>query len=139
MEGLSTNGDVDEVFRLEGSAVDTDDVAPGEFSEGMATTITFNAFSRDRDAGLRTRQDDIRASDIQEGPQKSEKEEGEAHGWLLLEDEVGRLLSDELAEILGRFGMVPTLMPADEFERTVRAANDRFGPELREAGLARKR
>ncbi|MFC7610810.1 tripartite tricarboxylate transporter substrate binding protein [Teichococcus aestuarii] len=44
-----------------------------------------------------------------------------------------------LAEILGRFGMVPAVMQPDEFERTVREAHDRFGPELREAGLARKR
>ena len=44
-----------------------------------------------------------------------------------------------LAEILGRFGMVPSLMQAAEFETTVRQAHDRFGPQLREAGLARKR
>lgn len=44
-----------------------------------------------------------------------------------------------LAEILQRFGMVPMSMPAPEFEQTVRAAYDRIGPQLREAGLARRR
>ena len=44
-----------------------------------------------------------------------------------------------LSEILGRFGMVPSLMSPQEFSATVREAHDRFGPQLREAGLARRR
>ncbi|TCH98293.1 tripartite tricarboxylate transporter substrate binding protein [Roseococcus sp. SYP-B2431] len=44
-----------------------------------------------------------------------------------------------LAEILGRFGMVTSIMQPAEFESTIRAAFDRFGPQLREAGLARRR
>lgn len=44
-----------------------------------------------------------------------------------------------LAEILGRFGMVPSILQPPEFERVAREAHDRFGPQLREAGLARRR
>lgn len=44
-----------------------------------------------------------------------------------------------LAETLGRLGMLPILMQPAEFESTVREAFDRFGPQLREAGLARRR
>ncbi|WP_424810966.1 tripartite tricarboxylate transporter substrate binding protein [Roseococcus sp. YIM B11640] len=44
-----------------------------------------------------------------------------------------------LGEILERFGMVSSLMTPQQFEQSVREAHDRFGPQLREAGLARRR
>jgi tripartite-type tricarboxylate transporter receptor subunit TctC len=41
-------------------------------------------------------------------------------------------------EALGRFGMVPAVLPAPEFERAIREGFVRYGEQLREAGLARR-
>ncbi|MBS7813612.1 Bug family tripartite tricarboxylate transporter substrate binding protein [Roseococcus pinisoli] len=41
-------------------------------------------------------------------------------------------------EALGRFGMVPAIQTAPEFERAIREGFVRYGEQLREAGLARR-
>jgi tripartite-type tricarboxylate transporter receptor subunit TctC len=41
-------------------------------------------------------------------------------------------------EALGRFGMVPAILPAPDFERAIREGFTGYGEQLREAGLAKR-